>query len=623
MKALITGPAGKNLHIVPLYGRLGKEEQERVFDSPPRGKTKVVISTNIAETSVTIDGITAVLDSGLSKLNYYNPRTCTSSLVESPVSKASANQRKGRAGRTREGSCYRLYTRREFEGRPLFITEEIYRSDLAEVVLRMADLGVTDYEDFDFISPPSREGIHAAIETLNLLDALEEDRSLSKIGKMMTEFPLPPRQSRIIVEAIVRYPDVVEETVIAAAFLSTQSPYILPPGEELDARKAHHRFRDSRGDFVSYLTLYRAWLAAENKQKFCEKSYLDEKAMAEIANVTAQLEQIISDMRIPVLSGGSAEDYLCCVGRGLIQFDCAREGRGMYRSLTADKIMIHPGSVMYRKAAARDGAEPRFIVAGEIIRTTRMYAMSVSPLQRETVERISPLLLAELGYQGGETRGRSRPETGERRKRDFTNTLRIAGESFPVETIKGKKHVKLPWRQLENIKAKLAGAREPEIGGTPAFDAASSFDPRQYKGMRGTIVLDDSYTLLAGEKLSLILTLLGSLDLDGALERDWPRRENFSSAEEPALDRLLEEIDLVLSPALSRRHKSSELGFVALFTDGEGNYWFRCSRGFHTALNESIASLEALIDELGDEVDPAKKHIVNQCYRRLSVYLDT
>ncbi|MDR2767535.1 MAG: ATP-dependent RNA helicase [Treponema sp.] len=630
MKALLFGPAGKNLHIIPLYGRLGKEEQERVFDGAPKGKTKVVISTNIAETSVTIDGITAVLDSGLSKLNYYNPRTFTSSLVESPISKASANQRKGRAGRTREGSCYRLYTRREFEGRPLFTTEEIYRSDLAEVVLRMADLGVTDYEEFDFISPPSREGIHAAIETLNLLDALEEDRSLSKIGKMMTEFPLPPRQSRIIVEAILRYPAVVKETVIAAAFLSTQNPYILPPGEELDARKAHHSFRDSRGDFVSYLKLYRGYLEAENKQKFCEKSYLDEKAMAEIANVTDQLEQIVSDMRIPVLSGGGAEDYLCCVGRGLIQFVCAREGRGMYRSLTADKIMIHPGSVMYRKAAVRDSdaAEPRFIVAGEIIRTTRMYAMSVSPLKRETVERISPLLLTELGCQNGETRGRSRPETergtGERRKHDFTNNIRIAGENFPVETVKGKKHVKLPWRQLEKIRAKLAEtAQEPKIGAAPAFNAASSLDPRQYKGMRGTIIVDDSYTLLAGEKLSLILALLDNLDLDGVLERDWPRRENFSSAEAAVLDRLLEELDLVLSPALSRRRKSFELGFIALFTDGEGNYWFRCSRGFHTALNESIASLEALIDELGDEVDPAKKYIVNQCYRRLSEYLNT
>ncbi|MDR0313790.1 MAG: ATP-dependent RNA helicase, partial [Treponema sp.] len=214
MEKFAFGNLGPYLHILPLYGRMGKEEQERVFEETPAGKTKVVIATNIAETSITIDGITAVIDSGLSKLNYYNPHTFTSSLVEAPISKASANQRKGRAGRTREGNCYRLYTRKDFENRHLFTTEEIYRTDLSEVVLRMADLGITDFEEFDFISPPGREGIIAAIETLNLLDALEDDRSLSSTGKMMTEFPLLPRHSRIIVEAILKYPDLIRETVV-------------------------------------------------------------------------------------------------------------------------------------------------------------------------------------------------------------------------------------------------------------------------------------------------------------------------------------------------------------------------------------------------------------------------
>jgi len=257
MERLVFGPVGRKLHVVPLYGRLGKEEQERVFEKAPWGRVKVVIATNIAETSVTIDGITTVIDSGLSKLNFYSPRSFTSSLIEGPISKASCNQRRGRAGRTREGTCYRLYTRRDYETRPLFTTEEIYRTDLSEVVLRMADLGITDFEEFDFISAPGREGIIGAVDTLNLLGALEPDNTLSKIGKMMTEFPLAPRQSRIIVEAIMRRPDVVEETIIAAAFLSTQSPYVLPPGEETDARRAHHAFRDEHGDFVSYLKIFR------------------------------------------------------------------------------------------------------------------------------------------------------------------------------------------------------------------------------------------------------------------------------------------------------------------------------------------------------------------------------
>jgi hypothetical protein len=572
----------------------------------------VVIATNIAETSVTIDGITAVLDSGLSKLNYYNPRTFTSSLVESPISKAAANQRKGRAGRTREGSCYRLYTRRDFENRPLFTTEEIYRTDLSEVVLRMADLGITNYEEFDFISPPGREGIIAAIETLNLLDALEEDRTLSKTGKMMSEFPLAPRQSRIIVEAIMRYPDVIRETVIAAAFLSTQSPYVLPPGEEMDARRAHHGFRDPHGDFVSYLRLFRAYTEAQNKEKFCEKNYLDERAMAEIANVTEQLEEIVSGMQIPLLSGGPVDDYLCCIGRGLIQFVCVREGneksgrfsKAMYRSLTADRIMIHPGSVMFRE-------DPRYIVAGEIVRTTRIYAMSVSPLSLETLGQISPMLLKELGGPAKEAgrKGEGPEETeGRRRKkggRDFTNNVKLGNGIFSVETVKGKKLVTLPWEKLVLLKD---GAETPAV------------DPGQYRGLRGVITLAGGHTLLAGEKLSLILTLLPALDLDGALTQTWPRKEKFNSQDAASLATLLEQLPIVLQPAVhgARNKGGKELGFITLFTGGTGSYWFRCSRGFHTALNESIASLEALIDELEDGVDTMVKHEVNQTYRRLS-----
>jgi HrpA-like RNA helicase len=600
MKRLFLSPSGKYLHMVPLYGRLGKDEQERVFEPAPHGRIKAVISTNIAETSVTIDGITTVIDSGLSKLNYYNPRTFTSSLIEGPVSKASGNQRKGRAGRTREGTCYRLYTRKDFENRPLFTTEEIYRTDLSEVVLRMADLGVTAFEEFDFISSPNREGLVAAIETLNLLEALENDRTLSRIGKMMTEFPLPPRQSRIIVEAILRYPGVTLETIIAAAFLSTQSPYVLPPGEETDARKAHHSFRDEDGDFVSYLKVYRAYTGAKDRAKFCEKNYLDEKAMAEITNVTEQLEQIVSGMGLPILSGGPVEDYLCAVARGLIQFVCVREGRDMYRSLTADHILIHPGSVMFRM-------NPQYIVAGEIVRTTRMYAMSVSPLSRNALEKISAELFEALGGPPAQ-HGRGKegfPVEKFKGGRDFTNHIKIGTEVFDIETVKGKKHVKLLWEKLSRLKD------------TPVNESLC-------KGLRGTIILDNTYTLLQGEKLSLILSLVPSLNLDSAPEREWPRKKQFNSG--PGLSELLGELRLILAPApwksRARGPGKKELGFLCLFTDGRGSYWFSCSRGFHTSLNESIASLESLIDELGDGVDIEIKHQVNSIYRRLSDYLN-
>ena len=317
----------RKIYTLPLYGRLAKEEQERVFDPAPFGKKKVIISTNIAETSVTISDITTVIDSGLSKLNYYNPRTFTSSLVETAISKASSNQRKGRAGRTQAGTCYRLYSRKDFDTRPLYTTEEIFRTDLSEVVLQMAELGIKDFMDFDFIAPPGKEGIIGAVDTLNMLGALNKDNSLSSIGKLMVQFPLEPRISRIIVESIIRYPNVLEEAIIASSFLSTNSPFLLPQGEEMEARKAHHAFRDMQGDFVSYLNIFSAYKNSTNKERFCKKNYLDERVMSEIDNINEQLKEIVSDMNIPILNGGSRGDYLCCIASGMIQFVCIRTGK--------------------------------------------------------------------------------------------------------------------------------------------------------------------------------------------------------------------------------------------------------------------------------------------------------
>ena len=471
----------------------------------------------------------------------------------------------------------------------------------------MADLGITNFEDFDFIAQPDKAGLIGAIETLNLLEALESDRTLSNIGKLMTEFPLAPRQSRIIVESILRYPDVIRETIIAAAFLSTQSPYLLPPGEETEARQAHHRFRDDNGDFASYLKLFKSYNDSTNKTGFCDKNYLDERAMAEIVNVTVQLEEILASMKIPVHyraglpAGNEIEDYLCCIARGMIQFVCVREGRGRnstYRSLTADKIIIHPGSVMFK-------VDPIFIVAGEIVKTSRMYAMSVSPLSRAVLDRIRPGLFT--GYderREGRERGKEKKErrdSGERklkRARDFTNNVKIASEVFELTTIKGKKTVLLPWERLSRL----------------GEDATETV----YKGLKGKIIVKNAYSLLAGEKLELILSLAPTLDVERALTRTWPRKSTFNSRE--TLGALLEHLDSLARPCRWKK-ESKELGFLGLFTDHAGNYWMRASRGFHTSVNESLSSLESLIDELTEDVPIEQKHIVNQCYRRLSDYM--
>jgi ATP-dependent helicase HrpA len=605
----------RKLHILPLYGRLGKEEQERVFDLPPFGKKKMIVSTNIAETSVTINGITSVIDSGLAKLNFYNPHSFTSSLVEVPVSKASCNQRRGRAGRTREGTCYRLYERSDFESRDMYTTEEIYRTDLSEVVLRMAELGITDFGKFDFISPPSREGMIGAEETLYLLGALADDRTLSKTGQMMCLFPLPPRQSRIIVEAIQNYPSVVEEVLIAAAFLSAQSPFILPPGKEMEARRAHHGFRDQAGDFASFLKIFRMHKMAKSKARFCEISYLDERVMAEISNIKDQLEMIVSDMGVPILSGGSIDDYLCCVATGMIQFVCVRDGRDSFRSLTADRIQIHPGSCMYRE-------EPQFLVAGEIVRTSRMYAMSVSPLSREIVERLDPSLLSKLsgkgkgrgdrgersdrGAQAGQDRkeaqaSRDKPSRGRTAQDNKPEGIVFGGEFFPIAKVKGKKQLTLP---IEQFKKALS-----------SVDLSGSYTA-QIAGLRGKVTYG-AHELLSGEKMELIIRIAETFDLERANDWDWPRKRNFSSAEDP--EELIRNLPWLFRVTVAKE-KSKELGFVCLFTDGQGQYWFKCSRGFHTALNESIASLEALIDETSESLDPALRETVNTVYRKLNSF---
>lgn len=621
MKKLYHATFKNKIHIVPLYGRLPKEEQEKVFDSAPFGKKKVVISTNIAETSVTIAGITTVIDSGLAKLNYYSPRTFTSSLQETAVSKASCNQRRGRAGRTCEGTCYRLYPRKDFDTRETYTLEEIYRTDLSEVVLRMAELGITDFESFNFISPPGREGIISAVDTLTMLKALDSDNTLSEIGKLMVQFPLEPRISRIIVESLMRYPEVLEQALIAAAFLSAQSPFVLPPGQEMDARQAHHAFRDMQGDFVTYLKVYALYQAQDkaNREKYCEKHFLDAKVMAEIENIVIQLTQIVSDLGFPISSKGSMDDYLCCIASGMIQFVCVREGRESYRSLTADHITIHPGSCMFRK-------DPLYIVAGEIVKTSRTFAMSVSPLTSNLLKRIDENLESRLTSSRNRRTPKSKENafTSERfieKKKSETSKAKkevktdedlvyFGGKSFVLRKIKGKKTLVLP---LDIFKVAVKEETDKSL-------------LKQIFGLRGKIEFNNGYELLCGEKMELIYKLTKALDLQPIEENNWNRKLNVNINEENGINQLTNALDNVLKVTIAKS-KSRELGFIGVFTDGNGSYWFKVSRGFPTALNESLASLETLIDEINNETSvlhlaDTQKEKINSLYRFLNGLYD-
>ncbi|MBN1685933.1 MAG: ATP-dependent RNA helicase [Spirochaetales bacterium] len=585
----------RNFVVLPLYGRLSKEEQERVFIPTPAGKRKIIVATNIAETSVTIDGIRYVIDSGMAKINYYSPTTFTSSLVEHAVSKASCNQRKGRAGRTAPGICIRLYSENDYQQRPLFTTEEIYRTDLSEVVLRMAELNIRDFESFDFISKPDRRGILGAIETLELLGALAEDRSLTRIGETMAKFPLLPRLSRIIVEAIYSYPGVVDEAIIAASFLSANSPYLLPQGEELEARQAHHSFTTKHGDFVSYINLLDQFKKAKDRERFCERYYLDSRVMHEIENIHEQLSAIVSDMGVPIISGGPVADYLCAVSRGLIQYVCRRSGDRTYRTTTADRIYIHPGSVMFREA-------PLYIVAGEIVKTSRTFARSVSPLKEEWLSRISTMLQPQLSGGAGRPSAERTAAPAREKKRDTTWKVKIQDQEFDLEPFKGRKKIAvLPWGKLKLLKRK-----------------DRRIDTSHLKDLRGKITVD-GLELMRGAKIRTILRTLPYLDLDTGLLEVPPTARNLDADKDlPIIHNHL--ADLLKPCRLKPGAKS--LGFLCLESEGE-TFRFRPVKSFGRAVSESISSLEVFADTVGEPSDPAIAGAFDEVYGKLQRIFET
>lgn len=436
--ALRNAPFWPSLQVYPLYGRLSKEEQERVFIPTAEGKTKVVIATNIAETSITIDGITTVIDFGTAKVNFYNQKDFTSALIPLPISKSSAMQRAGRAGRTQEGTCYRFYSQSSLDTRPEFNQEEILRSDLAEVALRMSDLGIYDYENFPFITKPKISSLHSAEETLKLINAISDDRHLTSIGEMMVQFPLLPRHSRVIVEAIKNFPNVLREVLIATAFLSTKGPFLFPRGSEIIARNRQSRFQSSKyGDFYGYLKLFNEYsekLEAGNKeaQAFLKRYFLDEQTMNEIVHIESQLEEIVSAMQIPITSGGTVSEYLTCLASGLIQYVCYQYSRGTYRSLTATQIYIHPSSSWFSTA-------PKFLLAGEIVKTSRMFARTVSPLDKQTLNLLDQNLIKALVSNKKEKQKSEEQET-----KVEGNFIRIFDRDYPLITKKKKSCAVIP-----------------------------------------------------------------------------------------------------------------------------------------------------------------------------------
>jgi ATP-dependent helicase HrpA len=280
-------------------------------------------------------------------------------------------------------------------------------------------------------------------------------------------------------------------------------------------------------------------------------------------------------------------DYLTCVSRGLIQFVCIRNKQGNYRSLTAANIQIHPGSVMFK-------TRPEYIVAGEVVKTSRMYARSVSPLKPEWISRISPTLLDEL-------KNRGRGGLPRHKERDYTNQIKIGAETFKIVTQKGKKVVLLPWERLKTGIKKLNPKYLPN-----------------YKNLCGKIIFEN-FEVLSGRRLNTILKTAGLLRMDKGIIHRWPVQKNFDFQTQG--NELCRHIDNLLC-LCQKKKKHRKLGFLTLNTDGEGIYWYSCELDFYKSLTESLAALESIIDEPSASVRDELVHQINHTYRWLSQVIE-
>jgi ATP-dependent RNA helicase HrpA len=380
--------------ILPLYARLPASQQGRVYAvSGP----KIVVATNVAETSLTIPGIRYVIDTGLARISQYQPGSRINSLPISPVSRASADQRKGRCGRVQEGFCVRLYSEEDYEARPEFTAPEILRSNLAEVILRMIDLRLGDPARFPFVDSPHPRNIKDGYETLLELGAITRvgrEHELTLLGRSMARMPLDPRISRMLIEAEGEH--CLPEVAVIASALSIRDPRERPPDKAALADQAQAPFTHPDSDFLTLLNIWdRFHSPAENlgtaagRRKFCEEHFLSYARMREWGFVHDQILSILAEQKIsagkrerremsPSLYAGVHRSVLS----GFLSNIAVHREKNMYQAAKGREVMVFPGSALFGKSRP-------WIVAAEVVRTSRLFA--------RTAARIDPAWLEELG----------------------------------------------------------------------------------------------------------------------------------------------------------------------------------------------------------------------------------
>jgi pre-mRNA-splicing factor ATP-dependent RNA helicase DHX16 len=404
----------RELLVLPIYAALPAEAQARIFEPTPPGSRKVIIATNIAETSLTIEGIVYVIDCGYCKQNSYNPRTGIESLQVVPISRASAVQRAGRAGRTQPGKCFRLYTAWSFANDlPGETTPEIQRTNLASVVLMLKSLGIDDLLHFDFLDKPPNEALIRALEQLYALGALNDRGALTKLGRRMAEFPSDPMLSKMILAA-ERY-GCVDEVLSIAAMLDVQaSVFFRPKDRALHADAARANFaRGGSGDHATLLAVYSQWRDAGDSAQWCAENFVQARSMKRARDVRAQLEALCERVELRLSSApGDADAVGKAVTAGYFYHAAKLQRNGAFRTVkTGHTVHIHPSSCL-----AKEDVPPKWLVFHELVETSKEFMRQVSAIKPEWLTEIAPHMYSVRDTQGEVRRGHGEGGASARRR---------------------------------------------------------------------------------------------------------------------------------------------------------------------------------------------------------------
>ncbi|WP_273920776.1 ATP-dependent RNA helicase HrpA, partial [Burkholderia pseudomallei] len=377
--------------ILPLFARLSAAEQERVFKAS--NARRIVLATNVAETSLTVPGIRYVVDTGLARVKRYSYRNKVEQLQIEPISQAAANQRAGRCGRVADGVCIRLYEESDFAGRARFTDPEILRSSLASVILRMKSLHLSAIESFPFIEPPPGRAIADGYQLLNELGAVDDENALTPLGRELARLPLDPRVGRMILAA--RDQQALREVLVIASALSVQDPRERPVDAQEQADQAHRRFADERSEFLQWLRIW-AWFEEavahkkSNRQLVdaCRQHFLSHLRLREWRDVHSQLLTVVREhgWRLNEADATFEQIHLSLLTGLLGNIGFKAEDEPHYLGARGIKFHLWPGSALVKKAG-------RWVMAAELVETSRLYARCIAKIEPEWIERIGAHLL--------------------------------------------------------------------------------------------------------------------------------------------------------------------------------------------------------------------------------------